>query len=441
MTISRTRLRPRPWWLAPLAGAVAIAGIQLTSSQRAPAAGAPPVGVICTTSTSPHASFTLTARTGHILNPDGNSIFTWSYANGNGAFQYPGPVLCVNEGDDVTITLKNKLPEPTSIVFPGQEDVTANGGTAGPQFSGGKLVSLIQTAAANSGSVTYRFVASRAGTYLYESGTDQDKQLDMGLVGALVVRPAGHPSMAYDPVAGHPADDSTFNPNAEFVLLLSQMDPALHAAVEANQPFDMTQYHPRYFMINGRSFPDTIAPNNASWLPSQPYGSLVEFQAIDPTQGNDPGQALVRYVNTGPVAYPFHPHGNHGRVIARDGRLLVGPNGEDLSFEKFTINVGAGQTVDATYNFTRVYDPNVNPVPVAIPPLQNLLFKDNQTYYSGSVYLGSKGALPVGTTQFNQCGEYYHFMHSHALFQVSNFGAAGGGMLTLMRVDPAGGCP
>ena len=51
----------------------------------------------------------------------------WSYANADtgGAFQEPGPVLCVNEGDTVTVNLHNGLAEPTSIVFPGQEGVSA----------------------------------------------------------------------------------------------------------------------------------------------------------------------------------------------------------------------------------------------------------------------------------------------------------------------------
>ena len=39
--------------------------------------------------------------------------------------------------------------------------------------------------------VTYSFTASSAGTYLYESGSDPQLQVQMGLFGAIVVRPAG----------------------------------------------------------------------------------------------------------------------------------------------------------------------------------------------------------------------------------------------------------
>ena len=45
-------------------------------------------------------------------------------------------------------------------------------------------------AAANGGTVTYSFVADHPGTFLYESGTDPDIQVRMGLFGALIVRPA-----------------------------------------------------------------------------------------------------------------------------------------------------------------------------------------------------------------------------------------------------------
>ena len=41
----------------------------------------------------------------------------------------PGPVLCVTQGETVTVNLTNTLPEAISIVFPGQDaQVTATGG-------------------------------------------------------------------------------------------------------------------------------------------------------------------------------------------------------------------------------------------------------------------------------------------------------------------------
>ena len=244
----------------------------------------------------------------------------------------------------VSVTLVNDLAEPVSIVFPGQTGVQAGGVPAQPQLSGSEVTSLVQPAPV-AGSMTYTFTASEPGTYIYESGTDPVKQVQMGLYGALVIRPAGHADWSYNDVA------TKFKADTEYVMLLSEVDPDLHQAIERGLAYDFTTLHPRYWMINGRSFPDTIAPNGAAWLPTQPYSSMVHIQPFNASTNPDP--ALIRYLNVGSLNHPFHPHGNHGRVIARDGRLLEGAGGEDLSYEKFTVLVGAGQTWDSTFKFTR----------------------------------------------------------------------------------------
>ena len=67
----------------------------------------PKIGMVCLNG----PSFTLFAKTGYIQTPDGNSVFMWSYADSSGQFQSPGPVLCVTQGQTVTINLTNNLPE------------------------------------------------------------------------------------------------------------------------------------------------------------------------------------------------------------------------------------------------------------------------------------------------------------------------------------------
>jgi FtsP/CotA-like multicopper oxidase with cupredoxin domain len=399
------------------------------------AAAGPESGIVCTTGVSGSPTFTLTAKSGYVAMPDGNSIFMWGYAFGNGAFQLPGPTLCVNQGDAVTIVLNNRLPEPVSIVLPGIDDVMANGVPSQPVFTGPTLISLAPSAPATNGSMTYSFTATRPGTYIYESGTDPEKQVEMGLYGSVVVRPpvSSCPtgkSCAYD-------SNSVYNPNTEFVMLLSEIDPFLHQSVERRtKPYDVTAYRPRYWLINGRAFPDTIAPNKAAWLPAQPYSSLVH---LHPKDTSNPDPALVRYLNVGVLNHPFHPHGNHGRVVGRDGSPLVGAAAQDISYEKFTVTVGSGQTWDALYNWTDVetWNPSTNAIPApGVPQPQNLTFKGNATWYSGSPYLGYQDDLPAGVTSYNQCGEYYHVWHSHALNEAANFDAGFGGMLTLERIDP-----
>ena len=428
----------------PLLAATVLSVSSLGSGLTAVSAagpGAPSSGILCTTDsangTSPH--FSLTASADYISMPDGNTIWTWSYGATGGSFQFPGPVLCVNQGDTVTVVLHNSLPEATSIMFPGVDAVQADGAPAQPVFNGsGTLTSLVPAAAAG-GSATYSFVAANPGTYLYESGTDSGKQVQMGLYGALVVRPAGHPDWAY---ANHGQPFGNFS--REFVMLLSEIDPNLHSAVELGQPYDVTALHPRYWLINGRAFPDTIAPNDAAWLPNQPYSSLFHVTEQDtslPTSDpNGPNQApaLIRYLDAGSRNHPFHPHGQNGRVLARDAAPLYDAAGNDLSYETFSFSIGSGQTWDQTYQYQNQehFSAADNPIPVTVPQLQNLTFKDGATYYSGSPYIGSQGKLPVGTTSYNECGEYYMVMHSHALYEAANYDTGFGGMLTLERIDP-----
>jgi hypothetical protein len=511
----------RSWWM-PLAVVGVLASLLVPVASHASPA---PVseGVACNSNQT--SSFLLTAQTGYISTPDGNSLFMWGYGLGNKSFQYVGPTLCVNEGDSVTITLKDGLPVPTSLNFPGLTQVRANGVAA--SYDAG--TSSLTTAAQPGGAVTYTFVADHPGTFLYESGTNPQLQVLMGMVGALIVRPT-HVSAAYcdgltsatSPKAPpttvaymYDACSTAYSPNHEFMHLLTEIDPHMHHAIELatcqsllqasntggvlTQPdanglmtwtpdgapaptmtctpatfadpnlltvYDMTTYRPRYWMINGRSFPDTLTPNFSTSVPTQPYGALVHILPTCPApmsfQGSSTAQcpnsnptlddgspnpdynplpSVVRFLNGGPVAYPFHPHGDHDSQIGLDGRVLINPHGTssgmpaDTSVDRFDVVVPPGQTIDVTFGWVdaQQWDPNSNPIGVAQPQQQNLI---NGPYWSGSAYLGQKLPLLNGITQYNQCGEYYHFAHSHALFQVTNYGAPGGGMLTFIRVDP-----
>ena len=408
--------------LAVFAVAFAALGMAAPSAQIA-TAFPPTSGPICTS--NPTNTFTLTAKSGVVGVPDGNTIYMWSYALGSGDFQLPGPLLCVTQGSTVTVTLNNELSEPVSVLFPGIENVQVGGNAAQPQFDGGGNLTSLTNAAAPNGSVTYTFVVAEPGTYLYHSGTDMAKQVQMGLYGAMIVRPAANANWAYNRA------DTQFDPNNEYVLLLSEVDPDLHAAVENNQPYDFTALHNRYWMINGRSFPDTIAPNGAPWLPSQPYGSLIHMY---PNSGSNALPVLARYLSVGTKHHPLHPHGNHGRVIGRDGKVLEGSAAQDLAYEKFLVMAGAGQTWDVTYVWQDAegWNPDTNPIPVTSYQQQNL----TQGEYFGSPYLGTKDELPIGTTGLNECGEYYHMWHSHALNESANYEAAFGGMMTFQRIDP-----
>ena len=396
------------------------------------------VGMVCSPPVAGTTQiFNLETKTGYAETPDGNSVFMWSYDDPSvnaGHFQSPGPVLCARQGQTITVNLTNHLPEATSLVFPGQQGVTASGGATDGL--------LAREAAASGGTVSYTFTATNAGTYLYESGSDVAKQVEMGLYGALVIYPSAGMNLAY-------GSATQFDPSREYLLLLADMDPFLHHAVETGTAYDFNSRDNRYFTINGRSFPDTVQDNGSGLLPNQPYGALVRIQPNSPTNTLP---ALVRMVNAGVDNHPFHPHGNHTTQIAQDGRQLTTPAGAPAFTEHFGETIAAGQTEDFLLRwdnqsvdtsgtpFDDNWNPTTNQLPVPPPNYRDVTFKDANTWYGGSPYLGYKGTLPAGTTTQNICGEWYFPWHSHALNEFTNFDEGFGGMGTLLRVDPPGGC-
>lgn len=424
-------------------------------------------------------TFTLTTRTGYILTPDANVVYMWGLSEGASPFQHPSPVLCANEGETITIIVNNTLREDISLIFPGQDSVLANGAPSQPQFDGGGvLTSLTNVAPASGGSVTYSFVATHPGTFVYESGTNPDVQVPLGLFGALVVRPSAGQYFVYNDSALPAGQNSEFNhgrlddmgdvvASGENLVLQSEVDPALSQAVERYQEqglafnYNMNNYHPRYWLMNGRGLPDTIAPNNASWLPSQPYGALAVTEPNDEMYWSQDGAGnwqwvsnpspanplyyLERFLNVSSQPLPFHPHGKNAIVIGRDAQPVRGSLGEDLSYERFALVAGPGQTFDALFHWhnREAYTstaslPSQFALPVADPGWQNLVYGP---HYSGSPYLGETGPMPPGFTTHNQCGEFYIIAHNHALFQLTSWGLPMTGPGTFLRVDPPGGCP
>jgi Multicopper oxidase len=452
-------MRIRNRRLGAIVGLAMIGAALLPTPVSAIPAGSPANGMICTPGTLDGnvRTFELYAYKGWVDTPDGNSVHLWSYTNGdapdNGKFQTPGPILCANQGELVNVHLMNSvpagvassraLPEPTSIVFPGQVDVSA--GVTGDRNG------LFTREAAPGGAVTYAFTASEPGTYIYESGTNPSKQVEMGLYGALIIRPAD-PSLAYGP-------DTEFNSDREFIILLSEIDPDFHHFIELNPTgdYNVDDLHNRYYAVNGREFPDTLLENGTPILPYQPYGSLVRIQPYcDPSDPSNPTTnpgctpdstpnllpSLVRILNVGFDNHPYHPHGNHLTQIAQDGRELVTAGGGSASTERFGETVASGQTQDylLSWNDPLIRTPTSQPYPVTIPNYLDLTFKDGNTWYSGSPYLGYTGTFPTGTTTQNVCGEWYFPWHSHALNEFTNFDEGFGGMATLLRVDPPGNC-
>jgi len=408
-------------------------------------------------------SFSLVATSGYIQNGDGNNLFFWGFANGSASpvsVQYPGPTLIVNEGETITITLTNWLKEPVSLTFPGMDNVTAT-----PSANSIRGIFTWEAPPAGAGTVTYTFTANRPGTFYYQSGTDMDKQLEMGLFGAIVVRPAG-----FDPAAPTVYGDNTtaYTPGREYLLVTSEMDDRYHNRVERGEKIDTTTFFPTYWFFNGRNFPDTMGPAGAAFLPAQPYNALPMLHPGD--------KMLVRIVGMGRDQHPMHHHANHSLIIGWEGRPLTSDPanfaavGADLAELAFSVLSAPGRTSESIYTWTGkelgwdIYgDPTPGtptahtcndgngdsyddvtwewcpdhglPPPVNIPGSQEW---DAGNFYSGSPFLGQKGPLPPGLGSLNTDGSFFHIFHSHTEKEMTTNDVFPGGMMTFTVVVPPG---
>jgi len=416
------------------------------------------------------SAFTLTARADRISTPDGGSFLFWGFAAGGGQPQYPGPTLIVQEGATVTVSVTNDLPlaagQRASLAFPGQTGVTA-------ACTGGTCTQGAVTMEANAGStVTYSFVAARPGTYLYSSASRPDLQAEMGLFGALIVRPTGFDAGTPDGRRAYASPDSAYD--HEYLFLLSDIDSRIHDVVEAEgvAALDasglLANPETNYWFINGRNAPDTMAEPGTSRLPTQPYNSMPRTHPGD--------RLLMRVIGAGRDLHPFHHHGNHARIIAIDGFPKQSAAGGplDLSHEVFTIQSLPGQTVDAIFDWTgkdlgwdiygtaaefahtcngrsldddppgssgydattREYCPDHGkPLPVSLPDPLSLTFGG---FWGGSPFLGTLALLPPGQGGLNPNAGYTYMWHSHTEKEITNNDVFPGGMMTMLVIEPIG---
>jgi FtsP/CotA-like multicopper oxidase with cupredoxin domain len=413
-------------------------------------------------------TFVLTAKQDFVSTSDGGSHYAWGYSYGTDLpMQYPGPTLIVKQGETVKIVLNNTLPVPVSITFPGLQGVTATGGLPGMLTREARAVPASEKAVV--AGPTYTFVADKPGTYLYNSGTQPDLQVEMGLIGALIVRPNGY---AVGSASSHASRKAYEQPGTQYdrenLFLLSEMDPAIHWAVYS-QVFsnktviavDTSTIKPSLWFINGRNAPDTLLEDHVDWLPTQPYNALPRMHAGE--------RLLMRVVSAGRDLHPFHHHGNHATPIARDARVLesapgVGP---DVTSPDFTVRAIPGQTMDLIFEWTgqgigwdvygtadvnphqcngsstpsQTFDPvtkewcgdHYKPIPVTLAGPLDVSYGES---WGGGPFLGLVGALPQGHPGLNTTGGYYHMWHSHNEKEITTDDIFPGGMMTMLIVEP-----
>jgi len=172
-------------------------------------------------------------------------------------------------------------------------------------------------------------------------------------------------------------------------------------------------------MINGRSMPDDMDTNYAQQYQHQPYNGNPHMH---------PGElTLVRIIGQGRWQHPFHEHGNHVRILARDGNLITSdatptPTSPLAGPLLFTTTTTPGLAMDGIFYWTAKglnWDAYGHNPSSADPNAKLACTPDVNGYNTG-------GLAPMAINYFEWCQD-----HDKPLQVTPTGDVAGGGPATL----------
>ena len=265
---------------------------------------------------------------------------------------------------------------------------------------------------------TYVFRPRDPGTYMYHCHVEDVEHVHMGMTGPVYVRPLqnGQSFGGYTKFAYNDGDGST-GYNREFAMFMSEVWAEAHWCDSHIQLPDWSDYKADFSLLNGRAYPDTLAPNapinapasiNALAVERDANGDLVapagrpdlQYQPLSALVTCQPGErVLLRFSNLGFRETSMTLAGIQMRVIGRDATLMRGRDGTDTSYETDTILVGPGESFDVLL--------------------------------TAPAFSGGSGSSGQGYDVYE--------LYNRRLTQVSNLDASGfGGQRTEVRVYPGG---
>jgi len=328
---------------------------------------------------------------GHV---DPRQMLDIGVMNGN----IPAPLMAIDEDDEFFLTLSNvgmimrpDLFEQHTVHFHGYPNASA--------FYDG--VPDASVAINIGGSFTYYYLAPDAGTYFWHCHITPPEHLQMGMVGQLYVRPrqnrvpVGQGLYTYlgyqqndlrtacplssdtvhsDILCSNPlpaggsavntatrvstggyayndGDGSTYY-DVEYPLQIHGFDPNFHFVGMTFNPEGFADMKDKYFLLNGRSYPDTVASgpmetqttDGANHF-SQPLPSIINIKA---------GQkALLRISDLDVTEYQtLASLGIRMHVIGYNAKLLRDQSGNNLDYYTNSITLAGGESLDVILDAT-----------------------------------------------------------------------------------------
>ncbi len=250
-----------------------------------------------------------------------------------------------------------------------------------PMFDGVPELSLSVPIGRN---FTYFYRPYDPGTYMYHCHFEDVEHVQMGMTGLLFVRPlqnTTNPTLYRSGKYAYNDGDGSTGYDREFGMMLTEIFAEGHYRDAHIQTTDWTDFKASFWCLNGRSYPDTVAPN-APWadvttisdgtarnrgydpftgdvlaadgttsLKFQPQSSLVT--------ANHGDRVLLRLASLGYQNHAMTTDGVELKVVAKDASLLtvgglITEGGRPHPLITNTVDVGPGESRDVI--FTAVYD-------------------------------------------------------------------------------------
>ena len=378
------------------------------------------------------------ALNGHV---DPRPIMDVGVMNGN----IPAPLMAIDEDDEFFLTLTNvgmimrpDLFEQHTVHFHGYPNASAF-------YDGVPDASVAINIGA---SFTYYYLSPDAGTYFWHCHITPPEHLQMGMVGQLFVRPrqdrvaaggglysarqqqdldlrtacvSANDILCSNPLpatantvsravtgryAYNDGDGSTFY-NVDYPLQIHGFDPNFHFVGMTFNPEGFADMKDKYFLLNGRSYPDTVTPGP---LQTQSADGVNHFsQPLPAIIKITPGQrALLRISDLDVSEYQtLASLGIPMQVIGYNAKLLRDEAGNNLYYTTNSITLGGGESLDVILD-TCAVRPTVGAVAGAPPD-----------------YTTCTTPLPTGT----------YYLYTPNLDHLSNDAENFGGLMTEVRVN------
>jgi FtsP/CotA-like multicopper oxidase with cupredoxin domain len=243
------------------------------------------------------------------------------------------------------------------------------------------------------GSFTYYYLAPDAGTYFWHCHITPPEHLQMGMVGQIYVRPrqnrvpvgtslynslqlqetdlrttcntnsdilCSNPLPKVNTLATQKVDSLTGAPqkyayndgdgttayDVEYPIQIHGFDPDFHFVGMTFNPENFAGMKDKYFLLNGRSYPDTVTPGP---LATQTSDGKQHFSQPLPSIINIPagGKALLRISDLDVTEYQtLASLGLPMQVIALNAKLLRDQAGNNLYYNTNSITLAGGESLD-----------------------------------------------------------------------------------------------